>query len=277
LRDFDGIVAYVTGGSSGIGLAVASELARRGAHVALLARDQARLDAAVRAVLSARGSDGQRVASASCDVADAAAVEAAIERLAGDLGAPDLVVNCAGFAYLDYFENVGAQRFRAMADANLFGTYNVCQSVLRRMKGGTLVNVASVAGLVGFFGAAAYCATKFGVVGLSEALRNELRPRGIRVAVLCPPDTDTPGLERENLTKPPETHAVEGTAGTYSPAQVALALLRGLRRGRFLIFCGFMSRLTGFVHRIAPRLVYAVMDADVARARKNQLAKENLR
>ncbi len=274
MRDFDGSVAYVTGGSSGIGLAVAAELARRGAHVAVLARDQGRLDAAVRSVSSARRSDRQKVAGAACDVADAQAVDRALAGLVRELGAPDLLVNNAGFAYLDYLEKVGPARFRAMAETNLFGPYNVIHAAVRHMKGGTIVNVSSVGGLVGYFGAAAYCATKFGVVGLSEALRNELRPRGIRVLVMCPPNTATPGLDRENLTKPAETHAVEGTAGTYSPERVARALLGGLGRGRFVILCGFMSRLTHLVHRIAPRLVYAFMDADVARARRKQLAKE---
>ena len=91
--------------------------------------------------------------------------------------------------------------------------------------------------------------------------------------VLCPPNTATPGFDRENIAKPPETHAVEGTAGTVSPQRVARSLIRGLRGNRFVVFCGFMSRLTDFVHRIAPRLVFAMIDSDVARARK-RIAKE---
>lgn len=273
MKDFDGRVAYVTGGSSGIGLAVAAELARRGSHVALMARDQERLDAAVGRLTPLRRWAAQKVASASCDVADADAVVRAVARLVREVGAPDLVINNAGFAYLDHIENTDAGRLRALADTNLFGPYNVIRAVLPHMKGGTIVNVASVGGLVGYYGGAAYCATKFGVVGLSEALRSELRPRGIRVAVLCPPNTATPGFDRENLTKPSETHAIEGNTGTYTPEQVARALMRGLEGRGFLIFCGLMSRLTNLARRLAPRLVHAVMDADVERAVKNK-AKE---
>ena len=276
LKDFDGKVAYVTGASSGIGLAVAAELVRRGAHVGLIARDRGRLDAAVGRLAQARQSAAQKIAVAACDVADSGATARAVDALARDVGAPDLLVNNAGFAYIDYFENVTPEKLRAMVDTNLAGSYNVLYSAVPRMRGGAIVNVSSVGGRVGFFGAAAYCATKFGVVGLSEALRAELRPRGIRVSVLCPPNTSTPGLDRENLTKPLETRATEGTAGTYSPEQVARALMRGLRGGRFFIFCGFMSRLTDLVQRLAPWLVRAVMDADVARARR-QLAKESSR
>ncbi len=274
MRDFNGKVAYVTGGSSGIGLAIAAELTRRGARVGLIGRNRTRLDEALARLNGLKRSPGQAFAAASCDVADAEAVARAVTRLVGEVGAPDLVVNNAGFAYLDHFENVDLGRLRAMAETNLFGPYNVTRAVLPHMKGGTIVNVASVGGLVGIYGGAAYCATKFGVVGMSEALRSELRPRGIRVAVLCPPNTATPGLDRENLTKPAETHAVEGNAGAYSPEQVARAFVRGLRGRRFLILCGLMSRVIEAARRLAPWLVCAVMDADVARARRKQFVKE---
>jgi 3-dehydrosphinganine reductase len=276
LREFK--VCFVTGGSSGIGFAVASELVRLGATVAVLARDGSRLDAAVARLESLRPSPEQRVVGAVCDVADASAVSRTFDALVRDIGAPDLLVNNAGFAYIDYFENVTEAHLRDMTATNLWGCFHTVRAVLPHMKanGGTIVNVASVGGLVGYFGAAAYCATKFGVVGLSEALRNELAPWKIRVLALCPPNTATPGLDRENLNKPPEAHAVEGNAGTYSPEHVARALMRGLRRRRFLVFCNFMSWLTDVVHRLAPRLVYSFMDSDVARARK-RIAKESAR
>jgi 3-dehydrosphinganine reductase len=271
LRDFAGKVVYITGGSSGMGLAIGARLAGLGAHVAVMARDRGRLDAAAEQLRAARRSPQQRVAALACDVADAPAVTRAFDALAKEIGAPDLVVANAGFAYLDYLRNVTETHMRDMAATNLFGAYHTMRAAAALMKGrgGTIVAVSSVGGIVGYFGAAAYCATKFGVIGMAEAMRNELAPDGIRVAVLCPPNTDTPGFERENRTKPAETHAVEGTAGTYSPDQVAAALVRGLRRrGRFLIFCGFMSSLTSLAHRLAPGLVYSFMDGDVARARR---------
>ena len=93
-------------------------------------------------------------------MADAAAVKAAVERLVRDIGAPDLLVNNAGFAYLDYIENVTEAHLRDMTATNLFGCYHTVRAVVPHMKagGGTIVNVSSVGGRVGYFGAAAYCA-----------------------------------------------------------------------------------------------------------------------
>ena len=97
---------------------------------------------------------------------------------------------------------------------NLYGARNAIAALLPHMRnqGGHIVNVSSIAGLIGVFGYTDYCASKFGLIGFSEALRSELDSQGIMVSVLCPPDTDTPGLAEENLTKPPETLAVSESA-----------------------------------------------------------------
>jgi short-subunit dehydrogenase len=132
--------------------------------------------------------------------------------------------------------------------------------------GGTIVNTASLAGLIGTFGYTDYAASKFALVGFSEALRCELRPQGVRVAVLCPPDTDTPGFAEEEPGKPPETRAVSAAASLLQPDDVARALLKGLERGRFLIVPGRSARLLAFGARHWPALARFVMDRDVRRA-----------
>jgi short-subunit dehydrogenase len=115
------------------------------------------------------------------------------------------------------------------------------------------------------FGYTDYCASKFAIVGFSEALRSELKPHGITVSVLCPPDTDTPGFETENLTKPEETRAISSTAKVLSPAAVADHLLRGMARAEFLIIPGFDSRLGVLAKRFVPGVVRWVMDRTVAK------------
>ncbi len=90
--------------------------------------------------------------------------------------------------------------------------------------------VSSAAGLIGVFGYSAYAPAKYAVRGLMDTLRAELEPRGIHVACVYPPDTDTPGFERENETKPPETVAVSGTIKVMSPAKVAAKIVRGIEK-----------------------------------------------
>ena len=99
-------------------------------------------------------------------------------------------------------------------------------------KGSHVINVSSIGGFIGVFGFTAYSASKFGLIGLSEALRGELKPRGIAVSVLCPPDTDTPGMARENKTKPDETHAISGNVKLMSAENVAKALFSYDKQGR---------------------------------------------
>ena len=131
--------------------------------------------------------------------------------------------------------------------------------------GGYIVNTSSMAGLIGVFGYTDYCASKFALVGFSEALRSELKPHGITVSVLCPPDTDTPGFATENQTKPEETRAISATAKVVSPDAVADELLRGMARERFLIIPGFDSRLGVLAKRFVPGVVQRVMDRTVAK------------
>lgn len=261
--------AWVTGGSSGIGLSIARELARGGAGLLLIARDAGKLQAARESLASECFSETQRVETLSCDVSDAKETEGLLEKALTDFGPPDLVVNCAGVAYPDYFDRIPLERFRAAMDINLGGTWNVLQSAVPAMteRGyGAIVNTGSVAGFLGVFGYTAYGASKFAVFGLSEVLRAELKPRGISVHILCPPDTDTPQLAEEDKTKPPETRAIAGRARLFSPDDVALALLKGLKRNKFLIIPGVSGKFIYLMNRFFPRLVRFIMDGDIKKA-----------
>ena len=270
-RGFAGRRALVTGGSSGIGRATALRLAERGAHVAILARGEAAL-ASVRAELArAAPRSEQRFAAIPCDVADAAQVADAVAAAIAALGGLDLVVNNAGIPRAARFEDTSAEEFRRVLDVNFLGAVHVVRAALPELRAqghGDVANVSSLAGLVAIYGYSAYAPSKFALAAFSEVLRQELRPYGIRVAACFPPDTDTPQLAAENVTKPPETRALAGNASLLSAEAVADALLAGIARGRAVIIPGRSARLLAWVARLAPGIVRLVVDREVARSRR---------
>jgi len=269
MNKYRGKTAYVTGGSSGIGFAIAAQLAAGGTHIALLARDAERLHAA-REKLRSRCPADVRVTEISADVSDRSALETALGDSVTAFGPPDILVNCAGIAHPGYFEQIPPDVFERLLSVNLGGVWNTTQILLPhiRARHGVILNVSSLAGIVGTFGYTGYAASKWGIIGFSEALRNELSPEGVQVSVLCPPDTNTPQLEAENRIKPPETRAVSEGARVMEAAQVAAACLKGMSRGRFLIIPGTMSKIVYTLKRTLPRLLYAVIDRDVRTCQK---------
>lgn len=242
---------FVFGGSEGIGLAVAARLVEDGREVVVLSRSESKLAAAVARL-------GPRASSRVVDVTSETGVREAVGALVADGKVPDLVVNTAGYARPGWLEDLPPDDVTGMVATNLLGTINVARAVLPHLRAtrGTLVTTSSMAGLAGVFGYTVYSATKFGVIGFSEALRREVRPDGVRVLVLCPPNTLTPGFEEENRHKPAEVLAAEESVRTLTPEQVADELLRALRRRRgFLVVPGRDSRLAAVAIRHLPAVV----------------------
>jgi len=271
--EFHGRTAYLFGGSAGIGLATARQLAALGAHVVLFARNAERLERALESVRGCRVADDQRFACLAVDVADRDAVTEVCEWAVAELGPPYLLINSAGRALPRPFEEVTHEQFDQTMRINLYGTWNTVAALLPRMKAegqGHIVNTSSIVGFVGVFGYTDYAASKFGVLGFSEALRSEVKPHGIRVSVLCPPDTDTPGYQTENQTKPEETRAISEKAKVMQADAVAAALIRGIARNRPVIIPGLDGRLTWLAKRLAPGLVERIMDRTIARVRKTR-------
>jgi len=155
---------------------------------------------------------------------------------------------------------------------NYFGTVYITKAVLAGMLtrgSGHIINISSMAGYLGVFGYSAYGATKFAVAGFSEALRAELKPQGIRVSVVFPPDTDTPQLAYEEPFKPAETKAISGNAKALSADLVARSILKQAERGHYMIFPGIDSRLFYLLNSKMPKsLVFAILDKMAASGRK---------
>jgi len=226
----------VTGGSSGIGLATARLLARRGARVSLVARDRTRLEAAARAVADDAG--GHDAAIACADVADGDALHAEIARLCDEQGDCDVLLAAAGSAHPGYFAALDESVFRDQMDVDYFGTLHAIRAVVPSMRArgrGHVVTLSSTAALLGVFGYTAYAPAKAAVRSLAETLRAELTHDGIVVACAFPPDTRTPGLDRENELKPEETARISEAITPRDPDAVARAIVRGIERDRLVI------------------------------------------
>lgn len=263
-----GKTLYVTGGSAGIGLALAKQAAAKGAHVLLLARDPERLAMAA-AEVRAAATASARVDARALDVTDRARVASVLAEAVASFGAPDVLVNNAGRALPRPFDQVTAEQFDATLRLNLAAPRDTIAALLPhlRARGGAILNVSSVAGLIGVYGYTDYSASKFGLIGFSEALRQELKPDGVSVQVLCPPDTDTPGFANENREKPAETRALSQGASLLSADDVARAALEALGTSTFLIVPGLQGKLAAWAKRLAPGLLAWGLDRVVTRAR----------
>ncbi len=272
MKDFNKKNVFITGGSSGIGLAAAKIFYRKGAHLALFARSPQGLEQAKAAICQDAEKKDANISTYCLDVALPEAVTRVMDEAVRDLGSPHVLINCAGRALPRPFEEVDYAQFDRTMRVNLYGSWNTVAALLPAMKekGGIIVNTSSVAGLVGVFGYTDYCASKFALIGFSEALKGEISCHGIQVKVLCPPDTDTPGFEMENQTKPDETRAIASNAKLLTADQVAQALVSGMAGKKFLIIPGTDGKLTWLAKRLAPGLVSLIMDRAVARVRKEK-------
>ena len=281
LKTFKNKLCVITGGSSGIGLAIAEQLAAEGARLLLVARDHAMLEAAA-ARLRALGA--AEVAILSADVArdeDIARVPAAI----GALGAAaDLVVNSAGIVSAGLLHEVPMNEWRRLHEVNVLGVVRVIDAVLPAMlaraardeSGGQIVNIASAAGLVGFSGLGAYAATKAAVVGLSESLRNELAASGIGVTAVCPGFVKTPIANKLKLFGKMDNARTQQFVQNWfvknnlEATTVARKTLRAVRRNQKLVVVGRDAQSGYWTKRIAPGVLDRVLVRMAPKSAKGQ-------
>jgi len=190
----------ITGASSGIGEDAALGFARQGASVALFARRKEKLDDLAGRIILAGG----RALSIAGDVTVRADVDSAVERVIRTFNRLDILVNSAGVMIPDEVENIKLQDLEHMMNVNLYGALHTIQAaipIMRKQGGGSIINIASLAGRRGMSPAGAYAATKFAMVGLTEALQMEMFGTGIRVSLVNPGLIDTPMTTNANLAR----------------------------------------------------------------------------
>jgi 3-oxoacyl-[acyl-carrier protein] reductase len=217
-----GKVALVTGGSRGIGLAIAQAFARAGAKVAICGRDEITLSRAAALITQERV--GAEVMWVRCDVgrfAEARHLHASVDK---QLGVPDVIVNNAGTVVRKTLDEMTEDDWDHVVDANLRGTFNVTRVFLpqiRARRSGRIINVASISGRQGTPRLTAYCAAKHGVVGFTRALAEEAREYGVQVNALCPGSVDTDMLKGSGFEPEMSTGDVANVAlylAAYAPA-----------------------------------------------------------
>jgi 3-dehydrosphinganine reductase len=270
IKDFDGKYVFLTGGSEGIGLALAESFAREGANVVLFSRSEEKLKAAAAALEKAKKNPSQKIGWYKLDVSNEAAVKKTLAEAVREYGVPDVFCNNAGKALPNYFEQIPSSQMEEIMRVNFFSQWYTLSAILPQMKakGGYVVNTSSMSGFMGLFGYADYTASKFAIIGLTEVLRSEYLKHNISFSVLCPSDIDTPGFKEENKHKPPETMAASGNAKLMQPAAVAKACLKGMRKGKFVIIPGATPKVGYFIKRHWPGLLTSMFDSDVKKAQK---------
>lgn len=271
--DVAGKCAIVTGGSSGIGKAIAKLLARRGANVFLIARREAPLKAAVKEMEKETSGDTGKFGCFPADVGDRAAVEDAIKAAEERCGPAAVLINSAGVSRPGHVEKLPLSGIEAEIKVNYLGAvYTIKQVVdgMMKRREGRILNVSSLAGLKGVYGYTGYCGSKFAIIGFSEALRSELRPYHVTVSVLCPPGVDTPMPEEKNGVEPLKTKKIAGGAKIMQPADVATAAVAGMEKGSFIIIPDFSGKMLNIANRLAPWLVDSITNGPVDKVRKQR-------
>jgi 3-dehydrosphinganine reductase len=160
-----------------------------------------------------------------------------------------------------------------MMDVDFYGMVHVTKALLPDMiirRSGYIVNISSLAAVLGIFGYTAYGASKFAVRGFSESLRAEMKKYQIGVSIVYPPDTDTPQLAYENRFKPFETKALSAGSGMLTPEAVAAAILKGVRRGRYVVLPGIEGKLLYRLSSLFGGAINNVFDLIVSQAQNKQ-------
>lgn len=258
---FTGKSVIVTGGSSGIGLAFAQRAASWGARVSLVARRRPVLEEARQQIQ--RKTPGAEVHLLELDISKEEDVAREVERHVAAHGV-DMLINNAGVVMPGRFLDLPTREFRQMMDVNYFGTVFMSKAVLPHLvakRSGHVLNVSSLAGVMGIYGYTAYAASKFALVGFSQALRAEMWPHGVKISLCLPPDTDTPQLAFENQYKPAETKAIAGQVKTLSADAVALSMADGMSKGTFEIYPDLASRMVALGQGVLPGVARWVCDS----------------
>ncbi|KAF7318506.1 3-ketodihydrosphingosine reductase TSC10 [Mycena chlorophos] len=258
----DGKHCYVTGGTSGLGLALALLLASKGAHVSVVARAQSALDSALAQLEAARVYPHQRLKAYSYDLRMFSESEKALQAVCAEFGgqAPDAVFTCAGAARPKYFVMLSEEDMRkGMDDAYWIQAWTILAAVklmVRQRRPGLVTIVSSMVGYMSFLGWGPYAPGKHALHGLADTLQSELMlyDPPITAHLFVPATMLTPGFDKENVDKPQITRDIDDPASAITPANAACALLAGVQRGDAHITCDIVGDMFRVSSRgLAPR------------------------
>jgi 3-dehydrosphinganine reductase len=281
MENYQGKLALITGGSSGIGLALAKLLARKGASVTILARKPERLEAARKEIEQVGQYPQQSFGTIAVDVSDADQVKIHLDEFISKVGVPDILINSAGVVYPGEFVEYNFDLFQDTLNINLMGAVNITWFVVPRMverKSGTIVNIGSMLSFLGLYGYTSYCASKYALRGFSDALRIEMKLKGVNVHLVAPADTQTPQLEFESQLKPEvvkELFKLVGVSPAMTPEKVAEAILNGIERRQYIILPGMDSKLIYYATHLLAAFVNPIMDFLMAQALKRVNGKKD--
>ncbi|CAO3684729.1 unnamed protein product [Umbelopsis vinacea] len=250
-----GKLCLITGGSTGLGKALAVSMAASGADVVIVARREAELATAVKEIESKKKNESQIIASISADVTSKTDIIRIFDETKAKMNRdPDYVFACAGASYPKMFLDHTMEDFEFLSNLNYLGQAYIAHQAAKRMveaniKDGKIVFVSSILGLMSFAGWSTYSPTKYAVRGLADTLRNELQRHNINIHIFFPGTIYTPGFEVESQTKPQVTKEIEGANAGQSPEECARSLTKGLEAGHYAITTDFLTELLRTVGR----------------------------
>lgn len=269
-QPFKGKVAIIPGGSKGMGKETAKLFVEKGGSVYLIARGMEALKETEAECNKLKSNDSQFVEIISCDTTDMAKLKPLITDFISKHGTPDYLFNFVGYAYAQYIEKLTLEDFKKNMDVNYYGQLVPTLIVIpyfMEAKKGYIAITSSVMGFMAAMGYTTYCPTKYALFGLAEILRHELLPYKIKVSILFPVDTDTPGYEEENKLKPEECKIISGVGTVMTAEQVAEVFIDGILNEHFEILPGDAAVQMKEM-REDPDQVRGILDSLYKRARR---------
>ncbi len=269
-QPFKGKTAILCGASQGMGKAIAKEFVKLGGSTLIIARRQEPLVKAAEEIKEFIKNDSQFVEHISCDATNLEKLKPILDKFVSNRGVPEYLFKVVGYALPKYFEEYTLEDFKNNMNINYYGQLVPSMIILPyfiKQRKGHFVNFSSVMGFMGIMGYGSYAPTKYAIVGLSEVMRHELKPYNIKVSIVYPPDTNTPGLTTENEGKPKECMMLSESGGIIEAEEVAESVIKGVLKNKFHIGPGSAGSIR-YISRHLPKLVRWFVDRDYKKARK---------
>jgi 3-dehydrosphinganine reductase len=266
----------ITGGSSGIGLAIAEEFAKLNAKLFLVARDAPKL-ATAKAKIAQAYPSVQVIETFTADVANEAEITQVIQSIGNNFGGIHTLINNAGTGACGRFEDVDMDTLQAMMNINYWGSVYALKAALpylKKSQNGHIGFVSSVGGYLGAIGYSAYAPTKFAITGLAECIRMEASDNGLGTTIVFPPDTDTPLWHWEQEHTLPESKAFSKNVKLMTPESVAQKFVKGILNYKFEVICNFESKMMRWMKVNLPKTYFGMLDGIIKKDRA-QRAKES--